>query len=92
MQTLTKTWFISDLHLDPSHPEIISQFTALLNAADASVDAIYILGDLFESWLKRVAGVKDSGHILPGHGGVFDRIDSLTAVLPMSFAMLWQLV
>lgn len=51
MQTLTKTWFISDLHLDPSHPEIISQFTALLNAADASVDAIYILGDLFEVWI-----------------------------------------
>lgn len=51
MQTLSKTWFISDLHLDPSHPEIISQFSALLNTADASVDAIYILGDLFEVWI-----------------------------------------
>ena len=60
----------------------------LIVLAGASIAALGIVGDLFEALLKRSAGVKDSGTIIPGHGGVLDRIDSWLFASPVYYVFI----
>jgi len=73
--------FVTLVHAQTPWPVLIAVLIALV--------ALGIIGDLFESLLKRRAGVKDSSHLLPGHGGVFDRVDALLPVLPAALLIEW---
>ncbi|EMB7842742.1 phosphatidate cytidylyltransferase [Vibrio vulnificus] len=77
-------WFFSDWFeipfASPLHMVLITLATVVIS----------VLGDLVESMFKRESGIKDSSNIIPGHGGILDRIDSLTAAFPI-FALLYFL-
>ncbi len=63
--------------------ELLSHGAWLL-AFFLTLGVLSVIGDLFESWMKRGAGMKDSSRLLPGHGGFLDRIDALTSTLPVA--------
>ena len=76
---LTRTLFISDLHLDPSRPAIVAQFERFLAEVAPRADALYILGDLFEYW------VGDDGLSLPFPRRIAGRIHAVAEAIPVSF-------
>ena len=71
--------------------EAISGLRMILAVMGGALAAVAVLGDLFESWLKRRAGVKNSGTLLPGHGGVLDRLDGLVPVsIAVTLVVAWH--
>lgn len=90
---LSALWIWIDGNLGVDSPSLYSRLLLGLGPvgmliALAFLAAMSVVGDLFESLIKRQAGEKDSSQLLPGHGGVLDRIDALLPVLPLSLALM----
>ena len=85
-------WVWADRHLGVDSPSLYSHLLMGLGPVGLVVSvmgltAVSVAGDLIESMIKRVAGAKDSSQLLPGHGGVLDRIDAQLPVLPVALAL-----
>jgi phosphatidate cytidylyltransferase len=90
---LSLAWIWIDRNMSVDSPSMYSRLLLGLGPvgmlfALAFLTAMSVVGDLFESLIKRQAGAKDSSQLLPGHGGVLDRIDALLPVLPLSLALM----
>ena len=77
-------FLISKLYIQPN-PEFSSKSILIWTIIALIVSIFGTIGDLIESKFKRIAGVKDSGSIMPGHGGILDRLDSVIFVAPIIF-------
>lgn len=86
-------WMIVSAFIDNSFSSLLVKHIGLLGAVAVGVlmGVVSIFGDLYESLLKRRAGVKDSSHLLPGHGGFWDRLDSVVAVSPIAMCFVFLL-
>jgi phosphatidate cytidylyltransferase len=89
---LAVAWVAADRHLGVDSPSLYSHLLMGLGPvglalAVMALTAVSVAGDLIESMIKRVAGAKDSSQLLPGHGGVLDRIDAQLPVLPVALAL-----
>lgn len=74
----------------PSLGSVLGRELAISAAVGAGLAVAAQVGDFFQSWLKRRAGVKDSSNLIPGHGGVFDRVDGLLPVAIIAgLALMW---